>query len=93
MAKVVHVNFATKQVTYTLELFREDFSIRAERLIAESVYEAQHLAVQRAKALGNIRSLMLFEGRPSARKGSERALFVMLKDEITNFESEGAELC
>lgn len=91
MAKVVHVNFATRQVTYTLDLFREDFTIRVERLMAESLYQAQHLAVQRAKALGNIRSLMLYEGRPSARQAADNPVLVMLKDDIRNHEGEVVE--
>lgn len=93
MANVVHVNFATRLATYTLDLYCEDLSIRVERLVAEGPSQAKCLAIQRAKALGNIRSLMLYEGRPSARQGADKAVLVMLREDIASYQRERVEPC
>lgn len=93
MAEVIHVNFEQRTATYTLELYTEEFNIRCERLVASSVAQAQFLAVERARTLGNIRSIMMFHGHPSEHSFDNKAILVMLRDDIEQYIKDKAESC
>lgn len=89
MGEIIQIDFKNKKQAFTLELYREDFSFTCEPVFTNNLIEAKLRAVLRAKAIEKIRAIMIYRGLPDEKKMSDRPLIVMLKQDISRFDSAG----
>ena len=87
MGEIIQIDFKNKKQAFTLELYREDFSFTCEPVFTNNLIEAKLRAVLRAKAIEKIRAIMIYRGLPDEKKMSDRPLIVMLKQDISRFDT------
>ena len=87
MGEIIQIDFKNKKQAFTLEIYREDFSFICEPVFTNNLIEAKLSAVLRAKAIEQIRAIMIYRGLPDEKKMSDRPLIVMLKQDISRFDT------